>query len=127
MPMQLAAVYQGYPPVVTADDRSMGMICHLLAILTGFIGPLIVWLIKKDTSPFVNHHGREALNFQITVFLLSLILGIPTFALMFVGIGFLLLPLLIAVPVLALVAEILACTAAHRGEWHRYPFCIRIF
>lgn len=103
------------------------MICHLLAILTGFIGPLIIWLVKKETSPFLDHHGREALNFQITVFLASIVLGGLVFGLMFVGIGFLLLPLFFVVPILALVAEILACAAANRGEWHRYPCCIRLF
>ena len=61
MPMYLAPGH-GYAPVVSADDRSMGMICHLLAILTGFIGPLIIWLVKKQTSPFLDHHGREALK-----------------------------------------------------------------
>ena len=125
MPMYLAPGH-GYAPVVSADDRSMGMICHLLAILTGFIGPVIIWLVKKQTSPFLDHHGREALNFQITVFLASLVLGSMVFVLMFVGIGFFLLPLLIVLPILALVAEIIACAAANRGEWHRYPCCIRL-
>lgn len=127
MPLHPMTPYYGAPPVVTADDRSMGMLCHLLSIFTGFLGPLILWLVKKDTSPFVNHHGREALNFQVTVFLASLALMGITVALMFVFIGFLLFPLLIVLPILALVAEIMACAAANRGEWHRYPCCIRLF
>lgn len=103
------------------------MLCHLLSILTGFIGPLILWLVKKDQSPFINHHGREALNFQITVLLAYLVLFGLTFALMFIFVGVLLVPLLIVLPVLALVAEIIACMAANRGEWHRYPCCLRLF
>ncbi len=128
MPMQVHPGYgYGHMPPVTADDRNMAMLCHLLSILTGFVGPLILWLVKKDESPFINHHGREALNFQITVLLASIVLFGLTFALMFVFVGILLLPLLIALPIAALVAEIMACMAANRGEWHRYPYCIRLF
>jgi uncharacterized Tic20 family protein len=105
----------------------MAMLCHLLSILTGFIGPLILWLVKKDESAFVNHHGREALNFQITLFLAYLVIFSMVALLMFFLIGIFLVPLLILLPLLALVAEILACTAAHRGEWHRYPCCLRLF
>lgn len=123
MPPMMAPTY--YIP--TADDRSMAMLCHLLSILTGFLGPLILWLVKKETSPFVDHHGREALNFQITVFLAMFLLTSMMVVLMFVVIGFFLFPLVIVVGILALVAEIMACAAANRGEWHRYPWCIRIF
>jgi uncharacterized Tic20 family protein len=56
--------YVGPPP--SADDQNMGMLCHLLGIFTSFLAPLIIWLIKKDTSPWIDHQGKEALNFQIT-------------------------------------------------------------
>jgi uncharacterized protein len=115
-----------YLPHVTPDEKSMAMLCHLLAILTGFIGPLILWLVKKDTSPFIDHHGREALNFQLTVFIVMLALTFITLILMFVVIGFVLIPVIFVLGILALVAEILACIAANKGEWHRYPFCIRV-
>lgn len=116
----------GAPPVViTDDDRMMAMLCHLLAIFTGFVGPLILWIVKKDSSPFVAHHGKEALNFQITLLLAMTCLGAATFILMFVLIGIILVPVLIIVPILALVAEIIAAVAAQKGEWFRYPCCIR--
>jgi hypothetical protein len=116
----------GMPPVVISDDdRMMAMLCHLLAIFTGFIGPLVLWLVKKDSSPFVAHHGKESLNFQITLLLVMTCLGAATFILMFVLIGIVLVPVLILVPVLALVAEIIAAVAAQKGEWFRYPCCIR--
>lgn len=102
------------------------MLCHLLGIFTGFIGPLILWLVKKDNSAFVGHHGREALNFQITLMLVMLGLGSVTVVLMFVVVGILLVPVLFIVPILALVAEIIAAVAAQKGEWHRYPCCIRL-
>ena len=49
------------------DAKTMGMLAHLLVIFTGFIGPLIIWLIKKDQSPFVNQQGKEALNWGLTL------------------------------------------------------------
>lgn len=118
------------PPVsavhgTTDEERTMGMLCHLLAILTGFVGPLILWLVKKDSSRFIDHHGREALNFQITLFLVMGGLSILTFFLMLFFIGILLVPVLMILGILALVAEILAAVAAQRGEWHRYPCSIR--
>lgn len=116
----------GVPPVVISDDdRMLAMLCHLLAIFTGFVGPLILWIVKKDSSPFVAHHGREALNFQITLLLVMTCLGAATFILMFVLIGLALVPVLIIVPILALVAEIIAAVAAQKGDWFRYPCCIR--
>lgn len=116
----------GVPPVVISDDdRMLAMLCHLLAIFTGFVGPLILWIVKKDSSPFVAHHGRESLNFQITLLLVMTCLGAATFILMFVLIGIVLVPVLIVVPILALVAEIIAAVAAQKGEWFRYPCCIR--
>ena len=112
--------------VISEEDKSLAMLCHLLGIFTGFIGPLILWLVKKDSSAFVGHHGREALNFQITLMLVMLGLGSVTVVLMFVVVGILLVPVLFIVPILALVAEIIAAVAAQKGEWHRYPCCIRL-
>ena len=111
---------------ISEEDKSLAMLCHLLGIFTGFIGPLILWLVKKDSSAFVGHHGREALNFQITLMLVMLGLGSVTVVLMFVVVGILLVPVLFIVPILALVAEIIAAVAAQKGEWHRYPCCIRL-
>lgn len=113
-------------PVVTEDERTLALFCHLLGIFTGFIGPLVLWLVKKDQSAFLDHHGREALNFQLTMLLVMLCLGSVTFVLLFVFVGVLLIPVIILVQVLAIVAEILAAIAAQKGEWHRYPFCIRL-
>jgi uncharacterized protein len=115
------------PPVmVTEEDKTLAMLCHLLAIFTGFLGPLVVWLVKKDRSPFIDHHGREALNFQITLLLVMLGLGSATFILMFVFVGILLIPVMMVVGILALVAEILAAIAAQNGAWHRYPCNLRL-
>lgn len=99
------------------------MLVHLLSIFTGIIGVLILWCIKKDHSRFIDYHGKEALNFQLTMMLVvfgSFFVGLFTM----VGL-FLAFPLIWGIGIGAFVLEILACVAASRGEWHRYPMCIR--
>ena len=112
----------------TQDERTMGMLIHLLALLTGFIGCLILWLVKKDTSQFIDHHGKEAVNFQITLFIVSMasvvIGGVITLAT--AGIGLIIVvPLMAVIFIGALVMEILSCVKANRGEWSRYAINIR--
>jgi len=111
----------------TEEERTLGRLCHLLSLLTGFLGPLILWLVKKDSSRFVDHHGREALNFQLTILLATVCLGALTFVLIFFVVGIVFIPVMMVVATLAIVAEILAAVAAQRGEWHRYPYSIRFF
>ncbi len=114
------------PPagIPTNEERTMAMLAHLLA-LAGYlipfghiIGPLIIWLIKKDTSQFVNDQGKESLNFQITITILLIICVM----LMFVIIGFFLLPL---VALYSLVFVIVGGVKANGGERFRYPFAFR--
>ena len=108
------------------DARLWGMLCHLTA-LSGFIGipfgnvigPLVIWMIKKGEFPFVDDQGKEALNFQITM----CIAGIICAALIFVVIGFVLLPILLIVD---LALTIIAAIKANNGERYRYPFAIRL-
>jgi len=97
----------------------MAMLAQLLGLLTGFLGPLIIYLVNGEKDPFVRHHASEALNFQITLFVAYLVSAL----LMLVLIGFLLLP---AVIVGAYVFGIMATLAANRGEWYRYPINIRL-
>ena len=95
------------------------MLAQVLGILTGFLGPLIVYLVNGDKDRFVRHHSAEALNFQLTVLIGYLV----SFVLMFVLVGFLTFP---ATGVMAIVFGILAAVAANRGEWYRYPINIRM-
>ncbi|WP_273082047.1 DUF4870 domain-containing protein [Stenotrophomonas nitritireducens] len=110
---------------VNAEEKQWGMFAHLAALagivipLGNLLGPLIVWLVKKDTMPFVADQGREALNFNITVFIAAFVSGILTLVL----IGFL---LLIFVGIAWLVLTILAALAANKGEAYRYPFTLRL-
>ncbi|GHC96862.1 hypothetical protein GCM10007079_49830 [Nocardiopsis terrae] len=97
------------------DERTMGLLSHLSGILIGFIGPLVLYLIKKDESPFIRDQAAQALNFQ----LLLLIGYIVSIVLYIVLIGAL---LQLAVWVCAVVFGILGAVAANKGEWYRYPF-----
>ena len=101
------------------------MLTHLSA-LSGFftgglgaiIGPLIVWLIKKEEMPFVDEQGKESLNFQITMMLAAIVSAI----LVLVLIGFL---MLLAVGIFDLVMVIIASIKANEGEHFTYPLTIR--
>lgn len=103
----------------STDDRNIAMLAHLLGIVSGFVGALIIWLIKKDQSAYVDDQAKEALNFQITM----LIAFVGAWILMFVLIGMLLMPLLL---VANLVFCILAAVAASNGKNYRYPVAIRL-
>jgi uncharacterized protein len=110
----------------SAEERQWATFAHLAALLglvvwaAGILlGPLIVWLIKRDTMPFVNDQGKEALNFQITVFLA----GVVCTALIFVLIG---IPMLAALAVFDLIFIIIAAVKSNEGVAYRYPICLRL-
>lgn len=101
------------------DDRNIAMLAHLLGIFTGFVGALVIWLIKKDASSFINDQAKEALNFQITV-----VIGLcGAWALAFVLVGFLLVP---AIMVANFIFCILAAIASSKGQLYRYPVALRL-
>jgi uncharacterized Tic20 family protein len=109
---------------ISRDERMWGMLCHLSA-LAGFIipfgnllGPLIIYLIKKEDYLFVNDQGKESLNFQISVFIYGIISGI--LVLLLVGVL-----LLFALGIFALIFVIIASIKANEGEHYRYPMTIR--
>ncbi|MEM1108018.1 MAG: DUF4870 domain-containing protein [Planctomycetota bacterium] len=110
---------------IPQEERTFGMLAHLCAfsgILIPFgniVGPLVIWLIKKDTMPFVDEQGKEALNFQITITIAMLICS----ALIIVIIGLLLLPI---VGILAIIFTIIGAVKANSGEHYRYPFALRL-
>lgn len=116
------------PPVSPADsknDNLWAMLCHVTALimylgipLGNIIGPLIVWLIKKNEIPLVDDQGKESLNFQLSI----LIYAVVSFVLIFVVVGF---PLLMAVVLFHVIATILATMKASQGIAYRYPLCIR--
>jgi uncharacterized Tic20 family protein len=104
-----------------SDERTMAMLCHLLAIFTWFLGPLIIWLIKKDRSPFVDDQGKEALNFQITIGIAYV--AMVVLACITLGIGAILSPVIYVVNI---VLCIMACIEANKGNRYRYPVNLRL-
>jgi uncharacterized Tic20 family protein len=118
-----AAQAAAVPAAQDPQARQWALWSHLSALAglfigLSFLGPLIIWAIKKDDDPFIKDQAQEALNFNLTVFLA----GIVCFLLVFVIIGFLLLPVL---AVAWIVFTIIAATRANRGEAYRYPVSIR--
>ncbi len=110
---------------LSQDDRNWGMIGHLSALaafiapfLGGVLGPLIVYLVKRDQSAFAADAAKEALNFNITVAIGYAICG--CLAIVFIGI-----PLLIALWIAWLVLVIVAGVRASEGIQYRYPATIR--
>jgi uncharacterized Tic20 family protein len=126
----------GANSTISAEERQWAMFAHLSAlaggVLTGaiggwgfFIGPLVIWQMKKDTMPFVADQAKEALNFNITVSAIMLVLMILGFVTL--GIGFLITgPLMLLVGIAALVFIIIAAMKANQGERYRYPMTLRL-
>jgi uncharacterized Tic20 family protein len=113
-----------YRDASQADARSYAMLCHL-ATFSGFviplgniIGPLVVWKYKRSESPFIDRHGKEALNFQIT---LTLYL-IASAVLIIVVIG---IPLLIVGGLVGMMFTAIAALRASHGSEYRYPLTFR--
>ena len=113
-------------PQVSKDEQNWAMFCHLSA-LSGFIipfgsviGPLVIWLMKRAEMPMVEVHGKEVLNFQITVMIAAAVSAV----LMVVFIGFLLLAV---VAIGALILTIMAAIKVSNGDYsYRYPFTLRL-
>jgi uncharacterized Tic20 family protein len=89
------------------------------------IGPLVVWLVKKDEMPIVNEYGKESLNFQISMTLYMVGAGIVATILTFIAIGVLLFPLIGLVGLADLVLVIIAGVQANKGIAYHYPATIR--
>lgn len=124
-----------------SDARTWAMLAHLSALIGGvfsgglavFVGPLAVWLIKKDQYAFVDDQGKEALNFNLTVWLICVVAWVAywVFGLATLGIGLLLgLPLLLlgglALAVFWFVATIIGMVRASDGVAWRYPLSLRL-
>lgn len=135
----------GYPPPsqpnrpnqpsdVSSETRNWALAAHLSAFLgawiaLAFVGPLVVWLLKREAHPFIDHHGREALNFNLSILLYGVALAVLAIPIGFLtlGLGFIPLILVGAVLVIAwLVLTVIAAISASNGELYRYPLTIRM-
>src|SRR5256714_2024280 len=121
---------QTSPPSVASTPsssvRTWCMLAHASA-LVGFlvpvaghlVGPLIVWLAKRQDSPEIDAHGKESMNFQISMLIWNCIAAI----LIVVLIG---IPLLILLHILNIIFVIVASIQASEGKLYRYPLTIRL-
>jgi len=117
----------GYDPHtgIESDQNTWAMLAHLSTLL-GFVGipfanilgPLVVWLVKKDTMPLVDDQAKEALNFQISLTIYGIVSGL--LVLVIVGIF-----LLVALVIFDIVFTIIAAVNAQKGIAYRYPLTIR--
>jgi uncharacterized Tic20 family protein len=106
------------PAVPTSEERTVAMIAHLITFMSSFIGPLVIYLVKKDESDFIGDQAKEVLNFHFSVLIYAVAAALSCF----IFIGFLLVP---ALGVFVLVATVLGALSAYDGKRFRYPLCIR--
>jgi uncharacterized Tic20 family protein len=124
--METAMPSPPLPPASTLTNvRTWNALCHGSALLGVFLhfpghvlGPLIVWLAKREDSPEIDAHGKEALNFQISMLIYTIISGV--FCLVLIGFVFLAI-----LWVLNAVFVIIASIKASDGKFYRYPMTIR--
>lgn len=107
------------------NDRTWEMLCHLSALAGvigipagNILGPLIIWLVKKNEMPGIEPHAKESLNFQISMTIYMIVSSI----LIFVVIGF---PLLVGLMIFDLVCIVIASFKAKDGVPYQYPITIR--
>lgn len=131
-----APTARGEPPGFDpANDRTMALVAHLVALFGGILGIGILYVVVNDRSDFVRHHLTEALNFAICLTVVSFVAPLLMLGVVFgglvvlgepgLGLMFLLFPVAIAVSLVAVVLPIMAMVAANKGEWYRYPFIVR--
>jgi len=127
----IAPVLPATPPVRDEKaHRQWDMWCHLSALsglvvpFGNIVGPLIIWQMKRNDFPSVNEHGKEALNFQISVLIY---IAVAVMGMMFLCFfGTLLLPVVIGLPIAAAILSIIAGIKANDGVFYRYPLTIRL-
>ena len=111
---------ESLPAIIpTQDEKTMALLSHILALVGWFIAPLIIYLLKKDESPFVAEHAKESLNFQITIGLFYII----SFILLIILIGAF---LMVIVGLVNLILIIIATIKASEGKYYKYPFNLRL-
>ena len=96
----------------------IAMIAHLVTFVSSFIGPLVIYLVKKDESAFVGDQAKEVLNFHLSVLIYAIVCAMSLLVL----VGFVLLP---ALALFVFVVTIVGAIRAYEGTAYRYPLCIR--
>ncbi len=124
VPVSTPTPQDGIPTPANKEDSMLGVVCHLLTFagfvvpLGNILGPLVLWLIKRGSSPYLDAVGKETVNFNISWSIYLLVAGLT----MLVLIGFVLFPL---VALAWLILAIMGAITASNGKFHRYPLTIR--
>lgn len=101
------------------DERLLAAGIYLISFFTAFIGPLIIWLIKKDESAYIDYHGREYMNFFISYTVYTIVSGILVVLL----VGFF---MLWAIGIMAVIFTIIGAIKAYEGKEYRMPLIFRL-
>ncbi|MBO6512376.1 MAG: DUF4870 domain-containing protein [Phycisphaerales bacterium] len=121
---------RAFDPDADSSERTyavymhLSLLAHLLMSFIAILIPLIMWHTKKEDSPFIDDHGREAINFQISIVIWTIVFALVSvpIGILTCGVGF----VVALVPhILGIVGMVLAAQAANRGEFYRYPMNIR--
>ena len=115
---------------ISSESRNWAMLAHLSALIAlvvgfSFLGPLAVYLLKRDEDPFVRAHAAEALNFNLSVLIYAFVGGLILVLLILLIVGLILIPLAIAAAIAWIVLVVIAGVKASQGEPYRYPLTIR--
>lgn len=101
--------------IPSSDEKTMALLSHILTLVAALLAPLIIYIVKKDESKFVEAHAKESFNFQLTVILICIGLFITVIGIL----------LLWVVGLLSLVLVIVATIRASEGKLYKYPFSIK--
>lgn len=104
----------------SSDDRLMGTLIYVLSFFTSLIAPLIIWLIKREDSPFIDKTGKNYFNFLLSYMIWLIVASIA----MFIIIGFILFPI---IAILNFIFTIVAAVKAYNGEDYLPPLSIKFF
>ena len=123
--------YSAPPAAGSGESRTAAMLAHLAgpiaaAVSAGWlsiVGPLVVWLLYKDKDPFVRHQSADAFNFQVTMWLVSVVGGLLCLTIILIPLGL----VMIIVGVLAsIIFGIIAAVQASKGQPYRYPWKLNL-
>ena len=126
---------ESVPPAMSGGmtENTWAMLVHLSALVGvlmpfgNIVAPLVVWILKKDEMPLIDRHGKEVLNFQISITIYATIAGIVSSILIIAFIGMILLPLVaVAYYAIFVIFAIIAGLKANEGGWFDYPMKIEL-
>jgi hypothetical protein len=121
--------------MLESSARSLSMWAHLGPLLAGLVGvpgiiaSLVFWMVGRDKSALVDHNGKESMNFQLSLLIVSLGSGALFLVLTIVTLGlalFLIIPAVLMAVVFIIVWEIKGAIAASNGQYYRYPMNLRM-